>query len=110
MTIHGGTPAPLLDTLTRMTEAAMGNARLPQRDVMLVRLACLVALDAPRASYAYNLAGRGGPALDSDEVEAVLVAAAPLVGTARVAAAADRIAEAIGYPISVPDQLARPAD
>jgi hypothetical protein len=105
MADQGGTP--LLDTMTAMTRASLDHARLPDREVLLVRLACLVATDAPRASYAYNLTGMGGPVLTAAEVESVLVAAAPLVGTARIAAAADRIAEALGYPISIPDQMAR---
>lgn len=96
---------PLLETLTAMTRASLANAGLPDREVLLVRLACLVATDAPRASYAYNLTG--AQTLTPGEVEAVLVAAAPLVGTARIASAADRISEALGYPISVPDQMAR---
>jgi hypothetical protein len=79
MADQGGTP--LLDTMTAMTRASLDHARLPDREVLLVRLACLVATDAPRASYAYNLTGMGGPVLTA--------------------------AEALGYPISVPDQMAR---
>lgn len=106
-TSESGTP--LLDTVSTMTSASLGNAQLPWREVVLVRLACLIAVDAPRASYAYNLTGPAAQQLSQEDVEAVLVAAAPLVGTARIAAAADRIAEALGYPISVFDQMLRDA-
>ena len=98
--------SPLISTIVTMTRASRENARLPEREVMLVRLACLIAGDASDASYLYNLAGPSGPALTVEEVEAVLVAAAPLVGTARVVLAAERIASAMGYPISVMDLFA----
>ena len=98
--------SPLIRTIVTMTRSSRENSRLPEREVMLVRLACLIAGDASEASYLYNLAGPNGPALDVDEVEAVLVAAAPLVGTARTVLAAERIASAMDYPISVMDLFA----
>ena len=107
MTITGEHDTPLLETIAGMTRSSLDNVRLPAREVLLVRLACLVAGDAPRASYVYNLTSPAGAELSQADVEAVLVASAPLVGTARIASAADRIAEAMGYPISVFDQMAR---
>jgi alkylhydroperoxidase/carboxymuconolactone decarboxylase family protein YurZ len=107
VTITGESGAPLLRTIRTMTTASLDNADLPDREVLLVRLACLIALDATRSSYAYNLAGTGFPLLTAEEVESVLTAAAPLVGTARIASAAECIAEAMGYAISVHDLMAR---
>jgi hypothetical protein len=98
--------SPLINTIFAMTQASRSNAELPEREVMLIRLACLIASDASESSYLYNLAGAAGPALTVDEVEAVLVAAAPLAGTARVVMAAERIASAMDYPISVHDLFA----
>jgi 4-carboxymuconolactone decarboxylase len=98
--------SPLISTIFTMTQASRANADLPEREVLLVRLACLIASDASESSYLYNLAGTAGPALTVDEVEAVLVAAAPLAGTARVVMAAERIASAMDYPISVHDLFA----
>jgi len=95
--------SPLISTISAMTRASRDNAALPEREVMLIRFACLIAADATEASYLYNLAGSSGPALTVDEVEAVLVAAAPLVGTARVVMAAERISAAMDYPISIHD-------
>jgi hypothetical protein len=103
-TYEGG--SPLIRTIRTMTSVSMGNAALPDREVLLVRLACLIAGDASTSSYLYNLAGVSAPALAADEVEAVLVAAAPLVGTARVVIAAERISEALGFAISVHDLFA----
>jgi len=95
--------SPLIDTISSMTRTSRDNAHLPDREVMLIRLACLIASDASEASYLYNLAGKAGPGLTAAEVEAVLVAAAPLTGTARVVMAAERISSAMDYPISVHD-------
>ena len=103
-TFEGG--SPLIRTIRTMTEVSVGNAALAERELLLVRLACLIAGDASGSSYLYNLAGLAAPALTVDEVEAVLVAAAPLVGTARVVLAAELIADALGYPISVHDLFA----
>lgn len=103
--VQGG-GSPLISTIVTMTEASQDNSRLAAREVLLIRLACLISGDATPASYLYNLAGPDGPALSVDEVEAVLVAAAPLVGTARVVMAAERISEALDYPISVMDLFA----
>jgi hypothetical protein len=106
MTVTHEDGSPLIRTIRTMTQVSVGNAALPGREVLLVRLACLIAGEASGTSYLYNLAGPAAPALSAEEVEAVLVAAAPLVGTARVVIAAERIAEAMGYPISVMDLLA----
>ena len=53
---------------------------------MLVRLAALVAVDAPPASYLLNLGAAGDVGVTSDQVIGVLAAVAPIVGTTRVVA------------------------
>ena len=55
------TDRPLLDTLADMTAASLSRANLPDRELMLVRLAGLIAVDAPPSSYLLNI----GPAMDS---------------------------------------------
>ena len=101
--------SPLINTIMTMTQASRENSDLRSREIMLIRLSCLIAGDATEGSYLYNLAGPDGPALTASEVEAVLVAAAPLVGTARIVMAAERIASAMDYPISVLDLFATEA-
>jgi hypothetical protein len=68
---------------------------------MIARIAALAAVDAPAASYALNV----GPAADSgitlDDVEAILTAVAPVVGTARVVSAAANIAQGLGLVIAL---------
>ena len=54
---------------------------------MLVRIAALVAVDAPPASYLLNLGAASELGIDAEQVRGVLAAIAPIVGTARVASA-----------------------
>ncbi len=46
---------PLLDTIAEMTAASVARVDLEDRELMLVRIAGLVAVDAPPASYLLNL-------------------------------------------------------
>ena len=92
---------PVLDTLVDMTTAALEHNTLSPRELMLVRLAALIAVDAPPASYLLN----AGPAADmgvtGDDVQGVLIGVAPVVGGPRVAAAAGNIMRAFGFAIAV---------
>jgi 4-carboxymuconolactone decarboxylase len=62
---------------------------------MLVRVAALVAVDGPPASYLMNLGAAGEVGVDEDSVRGVLAAVAPIVGTARVASATGKMARAL---------------
>ena len=46
---------PVLDLLASMTADSLDASSLDSEEVMLVRLAALVAADAPPASYVLNL-------------------------------------------------------
>jgi hypothetical protein len=89
---------PVLDTLAAMTAASLENSDLEAREHMLVRIAALVAVGAPASSYLLNAgtAAEVGVTLDD-----VLVAVAPIVGTARVVSASGNIAKALGFAIAV---------
>lgn len=73
--------------------------RLDERTECLLRLGALVALDAPQASYqaAVGAAERAGG--QPEDYVGVLAAIAGLVGSAKVVAAAPRIALAAGYDV-----------
>jgi hypothetical protein len=90
---------PVLDTLTLMTAASVGNCELSPRELMLVRLAALVAADAPPASYLANTGVAVDVGVTLADAQDVLVATAPIVGTARVVTAAGNIARALGIII-----------
>jgi len=94
---------PVLDLLARMTEdsVALSSASLDPDEIMLVRLAALVAVDAPAASYLVNLEAMADVGIDADKVRGVLAAVAPIVGAPRVASATGKIVDALGVAIDV---------
>ena len=63
---------------------------------MLVRIAALVAVDAPPASYLLNIGAASEIGIDADQVQGVLAAASPIVSTPRVVSAAGNIVRALG--------------
>jgi 4-carboxymuconolactone decarboxylase len=63
---------------------------------MLARIAALVAVDAPPASYLANLAAAGELDVDAEQVRGVLAAVALIVGTPRVVSATGKIVRALG--------------
>jgi 4-carboxymuconolactone decarboxylase len=93
--------SPVLDLLASMTSDSIEASSLDVQQIMLVRLAALVASGAPAASYALNLAAASDAGLDVDDVRGVLTAIAPIVGTSRVTAATGRIALALEIALEV---------
>ena len=73
---------------------------------MLVRVAALVAVDAPAASYLLNLGVASELEIDAEQVRGVLAAVAPIVGTARVVAAMGKIARALEFELEVAEAVA----
>ena len=91
---------PVLDTLAGMTAASVMSCDLEPREFMLVRLAALVAAGAPPASYLVNAGAASEVGMTLEDVQGVLVAVAPIVGSARTVAAAGNIARALGFAIA----------
>ena len=71
---------PVLDLLASMTMDSLEATSLDAQSIPLVRIAALVASDAPAVSYALNLAAAGDVGLDADDVGGVLTGIAPIVG------------------------------
>ena len=94
---------PLLDTLALMTAASIENSNLGPRELMLVRIAALASAGAPPASYLVNAGTASDLGITLDDVQGVLVAIAPIVGTARTVAAAGNVARALGFAIAALD-------
>jgi len=92
---------PVLDTLADMTASSIKHINLDAREHMAVRLAALVAVDAPAASYLVNAGTAADAGVTAADVQGVLIAIAPIVGTARVVSAAGNIAKALGIAIAV---------
>src|SRR5688500_9070813 len=95
--------APVLDLLARMTADSLAASNLPLDDLMLVRIAALVAVDAGPASYAMNLQAAAEVGLDAETLRGVLTAIAPIVGTARTVSATTRMARALGIDLDMPE-------
>ena len=92
---------PVLDLLESMTADSIEASSLDPETLALVRIAALVAVDAPPVSYLMNLAVAGELGVDAEQVRGVLAAVAPIVGTARVASATGNIANALEVAIEV---------
>ena len=86
---------PVLDLLASMTASSIEASTLDPETLMLVRIAALVAMDAPPISYVMNLGAAGELGVDAEQVRGVLAAVAPIVGTARVASATSKIVRAL---------------
>ncbi len=92
---------PVLDTLADITAVSVNRGSLEAREHMLARLAALVAVDAPAASYLLNLGTAVEMGMTLEDVQGVLVAVAPIVGTPRVVSAAGRITTALGLVVEI---------
>ena len=92
---------PVSDTLLAMTVASLENSDLSPRELMIARIAALVAVDAPAASYALNALPAADSDIDLDDVEDILIAVAPIVGTTRVVSATANIADGLGFAIAL---------
>ena len=93
--------SPVLDTLTDITVAAIEHNALAPRELMLVRMAALIAVDAPPASYLVNAKAAGESGLTVDDIQAVMIGVASVVGTARVTSAGGNVLRALGLAIAV---------
>ena len=91
------TDAPVLDLLKTMTAESIEASTLDEESLMLVRIAALVAVDAPPSSYLLNIGAAGDVGIDAEQVQGVLAAVAPIVGTARIASAAGNMMRALGF-------------
>jgi 4-carboxymuconolactone decarboxylase len=87
--------APVLETLLAMNLDALERSGLDAETYLLVRLAALVAADAPPVSYAITLGVAADAGLTVEKAQSVLVAIAPVVGSARITAAAGAIVRAV---------------
>ena len=95
------TDTPVLDLLKKMTVSSIEASTLDEQDLMLVRIAALVAIDAPPASYLLNLGAATEIGIELEDVRGVLAAIAPIVGTSRIVAATGNIMRALGFAIEL---------
>jgi hypothetical protein len=100
---------PLVDTIVGINAVSLSNLDNSLEAILLVRLAALVAVDAPPASYLATLRAAEGTLLQLEDARSVLIAVAPIVGVPRVISAARNLAEAIGFELDIAEALAEGA-
>jgi 4-carboxymuconolactone decarboxylase len=84
-----------------MREDLLEATGLDARTFALVKVAALIALDAPPASYAWQVANAVEEGVTPEDILGVLRAVAPQVGGPKVVAAAPEIMLALG--LSLPE-------
>jgi 4-carboxymuconolactone decarboxylase len=75
---------------------------LDARTFALVKIAALIALDAPPSSYLWQVPNALDDGASAEDILGVLIAVAPQVGGPRVVAAAPELMLALG--LSLPDE------
>jgi 4-carboxymuconolactone decarboxylase len=93
----------VLEKAVGLRELNREGSGLDPRAFGLVKIATLIALDAPPASYAWQVANAVADGVTPEDILGVLRAVAPQVGGPRVIAAAPEIMLALG--LSLDDEL-----
>ena len=94
----------ILEEAVGLREANRAGSGLDARTFALVKIATLIALDAPPASYAWQVANAVEEGVTAEDFLGVLKAIAPQVGGPRVVAAAPEIMLAMGLAIDEEEQ------
>lgn len=82
-----------------MREGARESSGLDARSFALVKIAALVALDSPPASYLWQISNAVAAGATAQDIMGVLRAVAPQVGGPRTVAAAPEIMVALGLSL-----------
>ena len=93
--------AKLLEQGMGLREAELEATGLDPRTFALAKIAALIAVDAPPASYAWQVPNALADGATPEDILGVLRAVAPQVGGPRVVAAAPEIMVALG--LSLPE-------
>ena len=92
---------PVLETLADLTAVSVARCELDPIALVVVRLAALIAVDAPASSYLMHIGPAAEVGVTVELAQDVLIAVAPIVGTARTLSAAAKITEALGVAIEL---------
>ena len=87
---------PVLQAIAAMNLDTLALSSLDPETYVLVRLAALVAVDGPPASYLAHLGLAADVGITIEQVQGVLTAIAPIVGSPRLVAAAGNSLRALG--------------
>ena len=97
---------PVLETLAEINGVSLARTELDMQTLLLIRVAALVAVDAPAASYLMHIKPLVVSQVELEQVQDVLVAVAPIVGAPRVLSAARKITDALGVAIAIAEAAA----
>jgi 4-carboxymuconolactone decarboxylase len=89
----------VIESALELREAQLEATNLDARTFSLVKIATLIALDAPPASYAWQVANAVESGATPEDILGVLRAVAPQVGGPRVVAAAPEVMLALGLSL-----------
>lgn len=95
---------PVLETIVGMQVATAAYCTLDERTYHLVRLAALVAVNAPPVSYLVSLGLAAEAGVTIEDAQGVLVAIAPIVGATRLTAAAGNVLRGLGLGAALSEQ------
>lgn len=101
------TGTPVLDTLADINMASIEHTHLMPRELMIARLAALVAVDAPPGSYLANAGAASDSGITEQDIQDILISVAPVVGTAKVVSAGGNLMRALGFAITVAEEEMR---
>jgi alkylhydroperoxidase/carboxymuconolactone decarboxylase family protein YurZ len=91
--------ADILDAAIGLRDVSRESTGLDARSFALVKIAALIALDAPPVSYAWQVGNALDEGATPEDILGVLRAVAPQVGGPRVMAAAPEIMLALGLAL-----------
>jgi len=89
----------ILEEAIGLREVTRQSSGLDPRTFALVKIAALIALDAPPASYAWQVANALEDGVTPEDILGTLRAIAPQVGGPKVVAAAPEIMVALGLDV-----------
>ena len=98
----------LLEAGLQAREQWQQSSGLDPRAYSLVKIAALVALDAPPASYLWQVANAVAAGCTAQDILGTLIAVAPQVGGPRTVAAAPEIMVALG--LTLPAEVDGPVE
>jgi 4-carboxymuconolactone decarboxylase len=90
----------MIESAVGLREAHMEATGLDPRSFALVKIAALIALDAPPASYAWQVPNALAEGVTPEDLLGVLRAVAPQVGGPKVIAAAPELMLAMGLALA----------
>jgi alkylhydroperoxidase/carboxymuconolactone decarboxylase family protein YurZ len=97
---HGDTS--MLESVVGLRLQNLQDSGLDPRSHALIKVAVLIAMDAPPASYMWQVSSALQQGVTADDLVGLLIAVAPQVGGPRIVAAAGEIAFALGIALEDP--------